>query len=76
VARPRALVSHGAVDSGYKINKSFADTIHQRGMTWVQNFMAGGAAYQMNYESSKGEDHVYRSGPQSPSSSIFGRRCR
>ena len=42
--------SHGAVDSDYKINKSLADTILQRDMTWVHDFMTGGPEYQRNYE--------------------------
>jgi hypothetical protein len=42
--------SHDSVDSGYKAGKTLAETIDERSMTWVRDFMAGGKGYQNDYE--------------------------
>ena len=42
--------SHDAVDSDCKLGKKLADTIRKEGMTWIQDFMDGGAAYRKGYE--------------------------
>lgn len=41
--------SHGVVDSDFKNGERLATTIHRTGMTWVQDFMQGGADYQQRY---------------------------
>jgi len=42
--------SHEAVDSGYNAGKSLAQTIQDRNMTWIRDFIEGGEGYKKKYE--------------------------
>lgn len=44
------VTHHDDVDKGYKTGKTLAQTIDEKNMTWVRDFMDGGEDFQNSYE--------------------------